>query len=87
MDTVGVPGPLIYNIVRATWRFLCICLFLLFVVLIVLAFGDNYKISGTNQMLATLAGGFLPWVFRNILFKSKDALSLDTKNRACLVHL
>jgi hypothetical protein len=80
MDTVGVPGPLIYNIVRATWRFLCICLFLLFVVLIVLAFGDNYKISGTNQMLATLAGGFLPWVFRNILFKSKDALSLDTKN-------
>lgn len=80
MDTVGVPGPLVYNLVRATWRFLCICVFLIFVVFIVLAFGDEYQISGTNQMLATLAGGFLPWVFRNVLFKSKDALSLDTKN-------
>ncbi|XP_063444487.1 uncharacterized protein LOC134724982 [Mytilus trossulus] len=80
MNTVGVPGPLIFNVVQATWRFLCICVFLMFVVLIVLAFGDEYQISGTNQMLATLAGGFLPWVFRNVLFKSKDALGLDTEN-------
>ncbi|CAC5383072.1 unnamed protein product [Mytilus coruscus] len=80
MNSAGVPGPLIYNIVQATWRFLCICVFLMFVVLVVLAFGDEYQISGTNQMLATLAGGFLPWVFRNILFKPKDSLALDSDN-------
>lgn len=80
MNTTGVPGPLINNIVQASCRFLCICVFLMFVVLIVLAFGDEYQISGTNQMLATLVGGFLPWVFRNILFKSKEALALDKEN-------
>ena len=80
MDTIGVPGPLIQNMMHALWRFLCICAFLMFVVLIVLAFGDEYNISGTNQMLATLAGGFLPWVFSNILFKPRDPVALDVNN-------
>ncbi|CAC5365676.1 unnamed protein product [Mytilus coruscus] len=80
MDTVGAPGPLIPNIIHAVWRFMCICAFLMFVVLIVLAFGDEYNISGANQMLATLAGGLLPWVFENVLFSGRDPLELDTNN-------
>lgn len=31
-------------------------------------------------MLATLAGGFLPWVFSNILFKPRDPVALDVNN-------
>jgi hypothetical protein len=32
-----------------------------------MSFGDAYKMSSTNQMLATLAGGFIPFIFSSLL--------------------
>ena len=78
IDHVGCPGTLYKNLVRAMRQFLTIILFLFFVVVVVMAFGNEYSVSGVNQMLATLAGGFLPWVFRNVLFKPPPDLEVDT---------
>lgn len=78
IDHVGCPGTLYKNLARAMRQFLTIILFLFFVVVVVMAFGNEYSVSGVNQMLATLAGGFLPWVFRNVLFKPPPDLEVDT---------
>jgi hypothetical protein len=48
----GVPGPLLTSLLRAMQRFLLICVFLFFVVVVILAFGEEYGISATNQMFA-----------------------------------
>ena len=80
MPHSGGPGNLLSNLLSAICQFMVIVVFLLFVVLIVMIFGDEYNVSGFNQMIATLVTGFLPWVFRNILFKSQGGFSLDTEN-------
>lgn len=80
MDHVGCPGSLYKNLIRAMRQFVTIILFLLFVVVVVMAFGNEYSVSGVNQMLATLAGGFLPWIFRNVLFKPPADMEIDTNS-------
>lgn len=45
-----------------------------------MAFGNEYSVSGVNQMLATLAGGFLPWIFHNVLFKPPADIEIDTSS-------
>ena len=45
-----------------------------------LAFGEEYGISATNQMFATLAGGFLPYIFRTVLFKQVGPVTVDPDN-------
>nr|XP_034306724.1 uncharacterized protein LOC117682688 [Crassostrea gigas] len=80
MDHVGCPGSLYKNLIRAMRQFVTIILFLLFVVVVVMAFGNEYSVSGVNQMLATLAGGFLPWIFRNVLFKPPADIEIDTSS-------
>ncbi|XP_055999040.1 uncharacterized protein LOC125656979 [Ostrea edulis] len=80
IDHVGCPGSLYKNLVSALRQFLTIILFLLFVIIVVMAFGNEYSVSGVNQMLATLAGGFLPWVFRNVLFKPPADVEVDTSS-------
>lgn len=67
IEVAGSPGPVYKSLLRATWKFLWIILFLIFVFLVVAAFGNIYKISSTNQMLATLAGGFIPFMLRNFM--------------------
>ena len=53
----------------------------MFVFLVVSAFGDRYEASGVSQMLATLVGGFLPWIFSNVLFrKSLKSTSIDVNS-------
>jgi hypothetical protein len=61
LQQAGVPGPLFTSLLRATQRFLITCVFLFFVV-VILAFGEEYGISATNQLFVTLAGGFLPYI-------------------------
>jgi preprotein translocase subunit SecG len=61
-------------------RFLLICVFLFFVVVVILAFGEEYGISATNQMFATLAGGFLPYILRFVLFKQPEPVTVDPDN-------
>lgn len=75
----GCPGPVYLNLLHATGRFLVIVLFLFFVSIVVMAFGEVYRVSSTNQMAATLAGGLLPWLFRSVISKVKGkSLNLNS---------
>ena len=67
IDLPASPGPPGRALVVATCRFGKIVVFLTFVFSIVFAFGDSYRVSSVKQLLATLAGGFLPIVFRKVL--------------------
>ena len=67
IQVAGNPGPVYRSLLAATGRFFAIILFLVFVFIVVMSFGEVYKISSTNQMLATLAGGFMPYIFRSLL--------------------
>jgi len=80
LQQAGVPGPLLTSLLRATQRFMLICVFLFFVVVVILAFGEEYGISATNQMFATLAGGFLPYILRTVLFKQVGPVTVDPDN-------
>jgi hypothetical protein len=80
LQQAGVPGPLLTSLLRAMQRFLLICVFLFFVVVVILAFGEEYGISATNQMFATLAGGFLPYILRFVLFKQPEPVTVDPDN-------
>lgn len=80
MEQAGVPGPLVASLLRATQRFMIICVFLFFVVIVILAFGDEFGISATNQMFATLAGGFLPFILKWVLFKQPESVTSDSNN-------
>ncbi|KAK6177352.1 hypothetical protein SNE40_015470 [Patella caerulea] len=62
----GCPGPLYRNVFRTFVEFSKIILFLAFFIVVIMAFGDVYNISSTNQMLATVAGGLMPIVFRHV---------------------
>ncbi|KAK2139888.1 hypothetical protein LSH36_1576g00006 [Paralvinella palmiformis] len=65
VPVTGSPGPVDRSLLEATGKFFIIILFLVFVFFVVMSFGDAYNISTTNQILATLAGGFIP--FTNLL--------------------
>ena len=73
------PKPAFMMYLMALIEFIWIMLFLGFVMLVVLAFGDAHNISETNQTLATLAGGLLPFAFRK-LFKSRSEATVDRDN-------
>lgn len=90
MPFYSVPGELLVNYLRAACEFGMILLFLMFVLVVVLAFGDTYEISATNKMLATIAGGILPFMLRNIVFKSHAVSKVDKDNmhfQVCLHDL
>jgi hypothetical protein len=81
MDVDGCPGYLFPNFMKALRKLLLIILFLMFVFLVVNAFGSQYEVSGVSQMLATLVGGFLPWIFSSILFQNgvhSDSIDTDS---------
>ena len=87
----GSPGPVYRSLLEATRKFLMIVLFLLFVFIVVLSFGETYNISSTNQMLATMAGGFMPFMFRNIFRPSNpevetNLLSFKSKLEEVIKH-
>ena len=63
----GSPGPVYLSLLKATVKFCFIIMFLGFVFIVVLSFGEVYRMSGTSQMLATMAGGFTPFIFSYIL--------------------
>ena len=61
------PGPVYLSLLKATVKFCFIIMFLGSVFIVVLSFGEVYRMSGTSQMLATMAGGFAPFIFSYIL--------------------
>ena len=78
INIAGAPGPVYRSLIEATKEFLQIVMFLVFVFIIVMSFGAVYKVSTTNQMLATLAGGFLPFLMRTFMAPSKPDIELGT---------
>ena len=74
----GVPGPVYRGHIKAFQQLTKIVLFILFVFIVVLSFGAVYKISTTNQMLATLVGGFLPMILRTFLAPPAPDVELGT---------
>lgn len=74
----GAPGPVYINLLSATGKFFIIVVFLFFVMIVVMAFGNVHQISSTNQTLATLAGGFVPMLLKNILPRKSVRLNLKT---------
>ena len=78
IEVPGSPGPVYRSLILATGKFFLIILFLIFVFIVVLSFGDVYKISSTNQMLATMAGGFMPFIFSNLLKPAQPAIELGS---------
>ena len=67
MPVSTCPGSRSLNYCKAFVNFFYILLFLIFVMIVVLSFGGLYNISSTHQMFAALAGGFLPWIFQNVV--------------------
>ena len=63
----GSPGPVYQSLLTATGKFLVILLFIMFVFIVVGSFGESYKVNQANQMMATMAGGFMPLIFRHAL--------------------
>ena len=74
----GAPGPVYINLLKATAKFSVIVVFLFFVMIVVMAFGSNQQMSSTNQTLATLAGGFVPMLLKNVLSSKSTKLNLKT---------
>lgn len=83
----GVPGELLISYLKAFLEFGSIIVFLFFVLIVVLAFGDTYELSATNRTLATIAGGFVPYMLKEFLFKPQAPPALDTASVAFQVCL
>nr|KAG5705592.1 hypothetical protein BaRGS_034790 [Batillaria attramentaria] len=80
LNYCGCPGKLYVNLLAALWSFLQIIVFLLFVFVVVMAFGSAYSVSSTNQLLATVAGGFIPFVFTHFFSRSHQGASVDPES-------
>ncbi|CAC5403075.1 unnamed protein product [Mytilus coruscus] len=78
MKVLRAPGSLWENYKKAAFNFLIILLFLIFVVIIVLAFGKTQGFSGTYQAIATLGDGLIPLILRRYFFKSDDVFDFKS---------
>lgn len=74
----GVPGPVYQGLLVALKQFLKIVTFIVFVFMVVLTFGSVYQVSNTNQMLAALAGGSLPFILRTFMEPEKPDIEMGT---------
>ncbi|CAH1775931.1 unnamed protein product [Owenia fusiformis] len=74
----GSPGPVHKSLLSASWKLLSIIVFLLFVFVVIMTFGSIYRVSSTNQTLATLAGGMIPFLFKHKLISADDHCELNT---------
>jgi hypothetical protein len=74
----GVPGPVYRGLLAGLAQFLKIVVFIFFVFVVVLSFGEVYRVSSTNQMLATLAGGFLPVIMRQFMEPERPDIEIGT---------
>ncbi|GFR66138.1 hypothetical protein ElyMa_000220800 [Elysia marginata] len=69
MDCTGAPGHLEDNYIKAAIDFMKIGIFLIFLFLVVMAYGNAYYISPNNQMFVTLVSGMVPLLLRNVFLK------------------
>ena len=78
IKVAGVPGPVYRGLMLAMKQFLKIVVFIVFVFMVVLTFGSVYQMSNTNQMLAALAGGSLPFILRTFMEPDKPDIEMGT---------
>ncbi|KAL4227735.1 hypothetical protein ACF0H5_013171 [Mactra antiquata] len=74
------PGRVHMLYLKALLDFSLIVLFLLFVFIVIFAFGQAQDISSGGQAIAALGSGFLPLILRKFLFQSQGGPSVDTSN-------
>lgn len=74
----GVPGPVYLGLLFALKQFLKIGIFVGFIFLVILSFGNVYGLSSTNQMIAALAGGSLPLIMRTFMEPEKPDIEMGT---------
>ena len=74
----GAPGPIYQSHIEAFKQFLIILCFLMFVFIVVLSFGAVYKVSSTNQMMATMAGGFMPFILKTFMQPSRPDIEIGS---------
>ncbi|CAH1775930.1 unnamed protein product [Owenia fusiformis] len=74
----GSPGPVYASLLVAACKLLSIIIFLLFVFVVIMTFGSIYRISSTNQTLATLAGGMVPFLFKHKIISSEAPCELNS---------
>ena len=82
----GCPGPVSHSLLQATVQLGYMLGFLAFVFAVVVTFSSAYSVSATNQLLVTLAGGFLPFVVRFILAPRQVALNLNSYTFEGRIH-
>ncbi|XP_059153421.1 uncharacterized protein LOC131939235 isoform X2 [Physella acuta] len=80
MDCAGAPGNLVENYIKATLDFAKVGLFLLFVFMVVMAYGSVYYISPANHLFVTLVSGLVPLIVRNIFCLKKPVETVNTSN-------
>ncbi|ESN93587.1 hypothetical protein HELRODRAFT_180676 [Helobdella robusta] len=78
IKVAGVPGPVYRGLLLALKQFIKIVTFIVFVFIVVLTFGNVYEVSNTNQMLAALAGGSLPFILRTFMEPEKPEIEMGT---------
>lgn len=74
----GVPGPIYRGHLDAMKHFLKIVVFIFFVFVVIMSFGRVYQVSSTNQMIAALAGGSLPFILRTVMQPEKPEIEIGT---------
>ncbi|XP_050388378.1 uncharacterized protein LOC126807672 [Patella vulgata] len=76
----GCPGTLKSSIMGALKDLGRIVLFLLFLFILLLAYGDTLYVSPTSKLFATIATGLVPLLLRSFFFSKAPIPALDTSN-------
>lgn len=79
MSCHNVPGGLESRYLRACFKFGCIAAFLFFVGLAILALGDTFNVSRTNQIFALLLTGVLPKL-TSMFIKNQSETKIEKDN-------
>ncbi|ESO06692.1 hypothetical protein HELRODRAFT_188453 [Helobdella robusta] len=74
----GVPGPVYRGQLDALQQLAKVMFFVWLVVIAVMVFGEVYTISSTNQLIATVAGSFLPLILRSCFFQQSSDIEVNT---------
>ncbi|CAL1541429.1 unnamed protein product [Lymnaea stagnalis] len=84
MKCMGAPGTLWNNYEKAGIRFLKIGLFIIFVFLVVMAYGYVSYISPLNQVFITFVAGLLPLLISKFSSSDKNNVHIDSSDQIFL---
>ena len=82
LDHIFCPGHVHTKYLSAITKLFWITLYLTFQFVVIATFGRATNSSSFNQTLATIAGGFLPYVLKKYVMKNDSPPSLDANNIA-----